>query len=242
MDNSVILILGITFMASALTLMTGFGIGTILTPVFLLFFEVKVAILMVAVVHGLTNLFKVILFRQHVDGRIIRRFGLLSIIGAIVGGGLQIYLYSDVVKVILGLILIYLGIQIYLPKLNQVSLPQRSDFLGGFASGFLGGLVGNQGAIRSDYLINYPIKKEAFIATAALIACLVDVTRIPVYLAGYGQKLIPHIGFLATVVATAYLGTLVGKRMAISLSLEKFKKAVAGVIVLTGFLLAAAVL
>ena len=112
---------------------------------------------------------------------------------------------------------------------------------GGFASGFLGGLVGNQGAIRSAYLINYPIKKKAFIATAALIACLVDVTRIPVYLAVYGQELLPHMGLLVLIVTTAYVGTLMGKRLVAHLSLEKFKKAVAGVIVLTGLLLAVGV-
>lgn len=239
MNEPVILILGITLIASILTLLTGFGIGTILTPVFLLFFDVKTSILMVAVVHGLTNLFKVILFRQHIDWRIIRRFGLLSMIGAVIGGMLQIVIYSDAIKVALGMVLIFLGIQVYLPRLQQLRVPRRMDIVGGFASGLLGGLVGNQGAIRSAYLINYPINKQAFIATAALIACLVDLTRIPVYLAGYGQILIPHMALLSAVVATAYLGTLIGKRLVAYLSLERFRKIVAGMIALSGLFLAA---
>src|SRR3989338_5161669 len=55
------------FLAAALTLMTGFGLGTILTPVFLLFYDVKIAILIVAVVHLLNNLLKFSLFSRHIN-------------------------------------------------------------------------------------------------------------------------------------------------------------------------------
>lgn len=73
------------FLAAALTLMTGFGLGTILTPVFLLFYDVKIAILIVAVVHLLNNLLKFSLFRRHLDTDILKRFGVLAITGAFAG-------------------------------------------------------------------------------------------------------------------------------------------------------------
>jgi hypothetical protein len=44
------------FAAAALTLMTGFGLATILTPVFMLFYDVKIAILVVASVVDITSM------------------------------------------------------------------------------------------------------------------------------------------------------------------------------------------
>ncbi len=69
----------VAFFAAAATLMSGFGMGTILTPVFLIFYDVKIAILMVAVVHLLNNLLKVSMFGSHLSMDILKRFGALTL-------------------------------------------------------------------------------------------------------------------------------------------------------------------
>ena len=48
-------------LASALTLFSGFGLGTVLTPVFALFFPVPLAVAATAVVPFANNLFKLAL-------------------------------------------------------------------------------------------------------------------------------------------------------------------------------------
>jgi hypothetical protein len=53
--------------------------------------------------------------------------------------------------------------------------------VGGFASGLLGGLTGHQGAIRSAFFLGKNLPKETFIATGAAVACVVDFTRLAVY-------------------------------------------------------------
>ena len=63
-DLSMLLTMLAAFLTAAFTLMTGFGLGTILLPVFLLFYDVKVAILIVAVVHLSNNLLKLSLFKR----------------------------------------------------------------------------------------------------------------------------------------------------------------------------------
>ena len=60
------------FLSASLTLMTGFGLGTILTPVFLIFYDVKIAILIVAVVHLANNLLKIFLFSKNISMDIIK--------------------------------------------------------------------------------------------------------------------------------------------------------------------------
>jgi uncharacterized membrane protein YfcA len=217
----------VCFSVAVLTLITGFGLGTVLTPVFALVFEVKIAIFLVAIVHFLNNLFKFALFRKRTDLTIVKRFGVLSLIGAIIGASLQISLYSDVVKVIMGVVLVLLGFAEIVPRAEKLRIPQKYDQVGGFLSGLLGGFVGNQGAIRAAYLLNYQISKETFIATSTLISLVIDLTRIPVYIAAHAQ-ILPSLGWhFLLVVAVTSCGTLVGKRLLRLVSLMMFRKVIA---------------
>ncbi len=234
--------IAVTFPVAVVTLLTGFGLGTVLTPVFTIFYDVKLAVLMVAIVHLLNNVFKLYLFRAHIDFGIIRRFGLLSIAGAFLGAVLQFYMHGGPLKVFLGVVLVILGGIELVPTRKKLILPKKVDFLGGFSSGVLGGLIGNQGAIRSAYLLNYQISKEAFIASATLIASIIDITRIPIYLTSHRQELAAEWAHIAWVVATAYCGTLVGKRLLKRIDLGTFKKIVAAFVVLLGIGLAAGII
>ena len=54
------------FLVSGLTLFSGFGLGTLLMPVFALFFPVPVAVASTALVHVANNLFKLGLLRRNV--------------------------------------------------------------------------------------------------------------------------------------------------------------------------------
>ena len=116
-------------------------------------------------------------------------------------------------------------------------LPQKIDFIGGFLSGLLGGFVGNQGAIRSAYLLNYNIPKEAFVATAAIIASVVDVTRIPVYMFNNKDVLADNAILLLITAISAFAGTFAGKRFLKKISVKTFKVYVAVAIVIIGALL-----
>lgn len=89
MDAQTIFTVIAAFLAAGFTLMTGFGLGTILTPVFLLFYDVKVAILIVAVVHLSNNLLKLSLFKENFNLEILKRFGVLTLVGAFIGAYLQ---------------------------------------------------------------------------------------------------------------------------------------------------------
>lgn len=226
----------ITFLASLLTLLTGFGLGTILTPVFALVYDVKLAVLLVAIVHFLNNAFKFTLFRAHVELAIIKRFGVMSIVGALIGALLQLYLYSEVLKVVLGIVLIALGASEFFPAGLRFQIPKKVDVLGGLFSGLLGGLVGNQGAIRSAYLLNYAISKEAFIATATVIALAIDSARIPIYLFSQEEFLSKVPLQLVIVVLIAFLGTFIGKKILRQVSGDLFKRLIAGFVVVMGIL------
>ena len=222
------------FFAAGLALLSGFGLGTILTPVFLLFYEPKIAIFLVANVHLLNNLLKLAIFKKHIDLGILKRFGILALVGAFIGAFGQVYMANVWLKKLIGIVLIYLGFQEWFPKQSQFRFPKSLDPIGGFLSGLLGGLVGNQGAIRSAFLLNYQISKETFIATGVVIACVVDIARIPVYWIAYGETLLGSWRPLFALICVSFAGTFVGTVLLKRFSVSGFRKAVSVIIVLMG--------
>ena len=86
-----IIIMLVALVASLLTFVSGFGLSTLLTPVFVVFFPIEIAIAMTAIVHFFNNIFKFTLFYNHIDFRIVRKFGIPSVIGAIIGASLLLF-------------------------------------------------------------------------------------------------------------------------------------------------------
>jgi len=187
----------ISFLGSGLTLFSGFGLGTLLTPVFAIFFPIELAIGMTAVVHFLNNVFKFFLLGKHADKNIVLRFGIPSLIAAFAGAWVLTYI-SDMsslfnyildgkifsvtpVKLIIAALLFFFALAEVFPSLTRFSFKKEHFVFGGLLSGFFGGLSGNQGALRSAFLVKANISKEQFIATGVIIACMVDVSRLIVY-------------------------------------------------------------
>lgn len=226
-----------TVVAAALTLVAGFGLGTMLTPLFALAYDVKLAVSLVAVIHLVNNIFKLVLFRKHVDYSIVRRFGLISIVGAALGASLQLLVVSRLIVIILAVFLMLFGLNELVPHKRQIRLPRKIDLLGGFLSGFLGGMIGNQGAVRSAYLLNYKVSKETFIATATVIATIIDVTRIPVYMVAQHEALPLQWLPVFLLILLAMFGTLIGKRLLKRFTERQFRGAVATAIIAMGVLL-----
>ena len=196
MDPSLVIVPVVALGASLLTLVSGFGLGTLLLPVFALFFPLEVALLLTAVVHLLNNLFKLGLLGRHIHWPTVLRFGVPGIAGAYLGAefmrslGAREALFQgvrqpvDPLDLVIAALMLVFGIIELSKKFNSLSLPAKWMVPGGLVSGFFGGLSGHQGALRSMFLLRVGITKEAFIASGVAIACLVDFTRLPVYLTG----------------------------------------------------------
>ncbi|MBX7051249.1 MAG: sulfite exporter TauE/SafE family protein [Flavobacteriales bacterium] len=182
---------------SCLSFFCGFGLGTILLPAFLIFFPIDVAIAATAVVHMLNNLFKLWLVGKQADGKMVIRFGLTSIVGALIGAMLltlvsqmpALFHYSisghdfevHGIHVMIGMLIIVFAFLEIHPRFQSITIGAKWLPAGGLISGFFGGLSGHQGALRSAFLMKSGMSKEAFIGTRVVIACMVDLTRISVY-------------------------------------------------------------
>ncbi|MFN8166434.1 MAG: sulfite exporter TauE/SafE family protein [Bacteroidia bacterium] len=216
--------------ASLLTFFSGFGLGTILTPVLILFFPVEVAIALTGVVHLLNNLFKVSLTYKSINRHIALRFGITAIIGAFAGAKLLAmisgndvlfqYQWNDhlftvtLVKLIIAVLMIVFALFESIPSLRNIQFDKNKLPVGGLISGFFGGLSGNQGALRSMFLIRAGLGKESFIATGILIAVAVDITRLSIYYERFlGANLTENLSLLVTTTLAAFLGAYLGSRL-----------------------------
>jgi uncharacterized membrane protein YfcA len=86
-----------------------------------------------------------------------------------------------ITKLVIGVLIIAFALLDLLPQFSQLGFARGYLSLGGLLSGFFGGLSGNQGALRSAFLIKAGLAKEAFVGTGVVAAVLVDAARLLVY-------------------------------------------------------------
>jgi uncharacterized protein len=224
-------------MTSLLTFFSGFGLGTILTPVFAIFFPVEISIALTGVVHFLNNIFKLFLVGLKADKSVVIKFGTPAFFSALAGAFLLVRLsdfeplYSYTigdnefvvtpVKLIVAVLLIFFALMEVIPFLKKMQFGKNLLFVGGLLSGFFGGLSGNQGALRSAFLIKADLSKEAFIATGVVIACIIDFSRLGVYFTRFSESGL-HENFTLVIAATlsAFVGAFVGSRLLKKVTME----------------------
>lgn len=217
-------------LGAGLSLFSGFGLGTLLLAVFVIFFPPGVAVAVTAVVHFLNNVFKFGLLGRHTEPRVVVRFGLPAIGGAWLGAlalgqiaglpalwayplGERIHLVTPV-KLAIGLLLLCFAWLELWPRGQRAAMPARYLPLGGLLSGFFGGLSGHQGALRSMFLLRAGLSTEAYVATGVAIALLIDITRLSTYLLtwqsfGWAE----NVPLVAGATCAAFAGSFLGTRL-----------------------------
>lgn len=255
----IIIISIVALLTSLMTFFTGFGLGTILTPVFAIFFPIDIAIALTGIVHLLNNLFKLVLVGKEANKLIILKFGLPAIVGAFIGAELMIqlsdlpYLYSYKIfntqffvypiKIIVAILMIGFALMEIIPRLKNIQFSSNKLYFGGALSGFFGGLSGHQGAFRSAFLLKAGLAKESFIATGVVIACLVDFTRLSIYFTKFiSAGLINNLNYIIAATISAFVGAYFGKKLLKKITLNTLQTMVAVLIIVLAILLAGGII
>lgn len=220
---------------SALTLFSGFGLGTLLMPVSAIFFPLEVAVAATAVVHGANNVLKVTMFGRQADWKVVSRFAVPAVLCAFLGAAslallsgaapLTRYRLANHDAVVTPLKLLMAALMVgfaafeLLPRLRDLEFDRRWLPLGGVLSGFFGGLSGHQGALRSAFLAKVGLTTAAFVGTNAMTGFLVDAARLLVYGALFVGSEAAVVGkhdgweLVAVATAAAFAGVFVGSRL-----------------------------
>lgn len=227
----IIIISLVAFGAAVLTFFSGFGLGTLLTPVFMLFFPAQLSIALTGIVHFCNNLFKLFLVGRKANYSVALKFGLPAVVAALVGSWLlnqisdlePLYSYTWLhrefvvypVKFMVACLLFIFAWMELIPYFHKLEFGKDKLVFGGVLSGFFGGLSGNQGALRSAFLIKSGLSKEAFVGTTVVVSTCVDITRLSVYASSLSNKhlgLENHWEILVIAILSAISGAFIGNK------------------------------
>ena len=224
----------VALVAGATASVVGFGIGSLLTPLLATHVGTNLAIAAVVMPHLAGGLLRGWRLRRSIDRRIFVRFGLLSAVGGLVGA----LVFAQLAPVALGRVLGALLLLTATAGLTGWAERWRPRgvlvWALGVLSGFFGGVVGNQGGLRAAALSAFGLEPAVFVATSTVIGVLIDLVRAPVYLYRSASDLAGLWALVAVMIAGVVAGTLIGERILVGLSRERFRQVVSGAIGLLG--------
>ena len=220
--------------AGALASVVGFGIGSVLTPVFALTTGTRAAVALVSIPHLLGTALRFAMLRGHLDRRTFFTFGLTSAAGGLTGALLHARLASPALSILFGVLLLFVAASELTGLSKRLRLRGPLAWIAGALSGFLGGLVGNQGGIRSAALMGFHLQRDTFVATATAIGLAVDAARMPVYFATQRGALAAEWESVAIACAGVVAGTLAGRRLLARIPEASFHRLVAAVLAVLG--------
>jgi uncharacterized membrane protein YfcA len=224
----------VAVIAGAVAGVSGFGIGSLLTPLLAVSFGTKLAVAIVSVPHLVGTVARFIPLRKQVDRKVFLNFGTLSAAGGLVGALLNARLNSPWLTIVFGGLLLFAGLAGLTGFVDRMRFGRLMAWVTGGLSGFFGGLVGNQGGIRSAALLGFGISKEALVATATATALMVDGARMPVYLAIEGRGIFDAWPLLIVTIVGVLLGTYWGVRVLRRIEEQTFRRFLFSLILVLG--------
>ena len=213
---------------------TGFGIGSLLTPAMASQVDARLAVAAVSIPHVVGTAFRFWLLGGRVDRRVLWSFGVMSAVGGLTGALVQEQATTPLLMVIFGVLLLFSAAAELTGLARRMRFEGPVAYVAGALSGLLGGLVGNQGGIRSAALLGVELPKHAFVATATAVGLMVDGARVPVYLWYMGESIGSVGAWVVLATAGVVAGTVLGHRVLVRIPEHWFRRAVAVVLALLG--------
>jgi uncharacterized protein len=230
-----LLVFTVAVAAGAVAAIAGFGIGSLLTPVFATTLPLKTAVAAVAIPHLVATATRLWLLRTHIDRRLLATFGAMSAAGGLVGALLYSAAGNPALTTVFGGALMLTATLELTGAARRLRLHGPAAWAAGALSGLLGGMVGNQGGIRSAALLGFETTRLSFVATATAVALLVDLARMPVYVFDQRHALAALVGIIAIATGGALAGTFIGGRLLDRIPEKLFRPAVSILILALGF-------
>jgi uncharacterized protein len=254
----------VAFGVATLTFFSGFGLGTILMPVFAVFFPVEIAIALTAMVHLANNLFKLSLVWKAINKKVFLLFAIPAFIAAVLGAMVlnlisrEIILFSyaladneyevTLLRLVISVLLMVFALLELNPGPDRHSIMENKRLsIGGALAGFFGGLSGHQGALRSMFLLRAGLGKEGFVATGIAASTLIDVSRLTVYGSSFLSEYLTVIDrsslmLLLTAIIAAFAGSLTGRMLLKKITMDLVRNMVGYMILILAILLGAGII
>lgn len=224
----------VSIIAGGVASLAGFGIGSLVTPLFALKVGTGIAVACVSIAHFFGTFLRFIFWRKYINKKILLSFGLTSAAGGLIGALLHNVFYNVLLTIIFGCLLVFAGFTSLTGLSEKFRFGGVWAWIAGGLSGLFGGLVGNQGGIRSASMLGFELKQKEFVATATGIALMVDVARVPVYLAMQAKQIASLWQLILIATIGVLIGTWLGGWILKKIPEKVFKKILALILLLIG--------
>jgi uncharacterized protein len=97
-------------LAGGIASISGFGIGSLLTPLVASEYGMKTAVGVVAVPHLVATVLRFWRLRSDVDRRVFLGFGLMNVAGSLGGALVHVWVNNPILTIVLGILLVFAGI------------------------------------------------------------------------------------------------------------------------------------
>ena len=230
----IVILLLLTILVSSISTVIGFGTGTIMVPVLLTFLPIGQTYLLVGVLQLFSSIWKIGLFWPQVRWHLVFEFGIPAIVGTMIGATTLFYIPSLLLYRLIGLLLIgYVLFELSLPNVELPRFHVVSVGLG-FVVGFIGGLFGIRGPIRSAFLTAFDLPKREYICTSGVIGLGIDVVRLTIYL--YHGMRLPQdlLASLLLLIPFSLIAAIFSQDIVYALPQRRFKYLVFGMLFIVG--------
>ncbi|HEX4915837.1 MAG TPA: sulfite exporter TauE/SafE family protein [Vicinamibacterales bacterium] len=222
------------FFAGGVAAIVGFGIGSIFTPLLSVWIDARVAVAAISIPHLIGTAVRFYLLDGRVDRRVLWSFGIASAIGGISGALLNTVFSSPALLQLLAVLLLFVGVGELTGFSRRIVFRGAMAWIAGAISGLLGGIVGNQGGLRSAALLSFQMDRNTFVATVTAIGLMVDAARMPVYFVAYADELSKLVMPIAVATIATIVGTVIGGRLLRRIPESWFRRIVAVVLLVLG--------
>ena len=213
-------------LSGATAAIAGFGIGSILTPLFISRLGGSLAVAAVSIPHAIATAVRCWRLRRAISWPVVRSFGVLSAVGGLIGALLYARVGSRALEITLGVLLVATSVAAITDWTRKWKPSGIVAQTLGFLSGLLGGIAGNQGGLRAGALLIFALKPAEFVATSTAVGLAVDAARMPIYVWRAGPELLTVLAPIGVATAGVLIGTLFGERLLFGLPPERFRRVV----------------
>jgi uncharacterized membrane protein YfcA len=235
--TALVLIAAAGFLAGGVAAIVGFGIGSIFTPLLAVWLDARVAVAAISIPHVIGTAVRFYLLEGRVDRRVLWSFGIASVAGGIIGALLNTVFSSPALLRLLAVLLLFVGAGELIGFSRRIVFRGAVAWIAGALSGLLGGLVGNQGGLRSAALLGFRMDRDTFVATVTAIGLMVDAARMPVYFVAYSSELRALVTPIVVATVATVAGTVIGGRILRRIPEAWFRRIVAIVLLMLAVVL-----
>ena len=201
-----------SFLSAFVSGITGMAGGTLLLSVLSIFYSPTATIALHGLLQVFANLSRILVFLRSVSKTHIVFFAVLAFPGAWMGAHLSTYFSPDLLKLLLGSIIIYVSLSTK-KSYNREQTSKKIFIPLGFFSGFLGMIIGVTGPLLSPFFLRAGLVKEQFVATKACCQFIVQVIKVILFATMLQFDYSESISDIGLMIIGIFCGTFIAKWM-----------------------------